>query len=111
MAKFDFSVRPSADLFLYQSAMSDINWTVKSRESGGQSKKSRGFVGLVCPASTIVKVSPTTLTIKEPEKLVVKLHKSDIAKFGSQFERQTPLKVYVDRQGLTNWRRNNSKAT
>ena len=51
------------------------------------------------PGSHILKVSPTTSTIKEPGKPVVTVRNSDIAKFGTQLERQTPLKAYADRRG------------
>ena len=44
-------------------------------------------------------MSPTTSTIKEPGKPVVTVCNSDIAKFGTQLEKQTPLKAYADRRG------------
>ena len=47
----------------------------------------------------ILKVSPTTSTIKEPGKPVVTVRNSDIAKFVTQLERQTPLKAYANRRG------------
>ena len=47
----------------------------------------------------MLKVSPTTSTIKEPGKQIVTVRNSDIAKFGAAQEWQTPLKVYADRRG------------
>ena len=59
----------------------------------------KGLYEVLAPGSHILKVSPTTSTIKEPGKQVVTVRNSDIAKFGTQLERQTPLKVYADRRG------------
>ena len=56
-----------------------------------------GLYEVLAPGSHILKVSPTTSTIKEPGKPVVMVRNSDIAKFGTQLERQSPLKAYVDR--------------
>ena len=65
-----------------------------------RSKKNlEGLYEVLAPGSQILKVSPTTSTIKEPGKQVVTVRNSDIAKFGTELERQTPLKVYVDRRG------------
>ena len=58
-----------------------------------------GLYEVLAPGSHILKVSPTTSTIKEPGKSVVTVRNSDIAKFGTQLERQTPLKAYADRRG------------
>ena len=58
-----------------------------------------GLYEVLAPGSHILKVSPTTSTIKEPGKLVVTVRNSDIAKFGTQLEQQTPLKAYADRRG------------
>ena len=54
---------------------------------------------MLAPGSNILKVVPTTSTIKEPGKPAVTVRKSDIAKLGTLQERQTPLKVYADRRG------------
>ena len=54
---------------------------------------------VLAPGSNILKVSPTTSTIKEPGKAVVTVRNSDIAKFGTVQERHTPLKVYAVRRG------------
>ena len=54
---------------------------------------------VLAPGSTILKVSPTTSTIKESGKPTVTVRNSDIAKFGTTQEIQTPLKVYADRRG------------
>ena len=58
-----------------------------------------GLYEVLAPGSHILEVSPTTSTIKEPGKPVVTVRNSDIAKFGTQLERQTPLKAYADRRG------------
>ena len=44
---------------------------------------------VLAPSSHILKVSPTTSTIKEPGKPVVTVRNSDIAEFRTQLERQT----------------------
>ena len=65
-----------------------------------RSKKNlEGLYEVLVPGSHILKVSPTTSTIKVPGKQVVTVRNSDIAKFGTQLEMQTPLKVYADRGG------------
>ena len=65
-----------------------------------RSKKNlEGLYEVLAPGSHILKVSPTTSTIKEPGKQEVTVRNSVIAKFGTQLERQTPLKVYADRRG------------
>ena len=58
---------------------------------------------VLAPGSHILKVSPTS-TIKEPGKPMVTVRNSDIAKLGTQLERQTPLKAYADRRGEKWWR-------
>ena len=62
-------------------------------------KNLEGMYEVLAPGSHILKVSPTTSTIKEPGKPIVTVRNSDIAKFGTQLERQTPLKAYADRRG------------
>ena len=65
-----------------------------------RSKKNlEGLYEVLAPGSHILKVSPTTSSIKEPGKPIVTVRNSDIAKFGTQLERQTPLKAYADRRG------------
>ena len=59
----------------------------------------RGIYEVLAPGSDTNKVSPTTSTILEPGKTIVTLKKSDIAKFGTLQEKQTPVRVYADRQG------------
>ena len=61
-------------------------------------KNLEGLYEVLATESHILKVSPTTSTIKEPGKPVVTVRISDIAKFGTQRERQTPLKAYADRR-------------
>ena len=55
-----------------------------------------GRYEVIAPGSSILKVSPSTSTIKEPGKAIMTVSKSDFAKFDAQQERQTPLKVYAD---------------
>ena len=62
-------------------------------------KKLEGLYEVLAPGSHILKVSPTTSTIKEPGKQIVTVRNSDIAKFGTHQERQSPLRVYADRRG------------
>ena len=57
-----------------------------------------GLYEVFLPGSHILKVNPTTSTIKEPEKPVVTVRNSEIAMFGTQLERQTPLKAYAGRK-------------
>ena len=65
-----------------------------------RSKKNlEGLYEVLAPGSHILKVSPTTFTIKEPGKPIVTVRNSDIAKFDTQLARQTPLKAYEDRRG------------
>ena len=63
-------------------------------------KNLEGLYEVLVPGSNILKVSPTTSTIKEPGKPTVTVRNSDFAKFGMTQEIQTPLKVYSDRRGL-----------
>ena len=64
-----------------------------------QRKNLEGLYEVLAPGLRILKVSPTTSTIKEPGKPVVTIRNSDKAKLGRQLERQTPLKAYADRRG------------
>ena len=65
-----------------------------------RSKKNlEGLYEVLAPSSNILKVSPTTSTIKEPGKAIVTVRNSDITHFGTVQERQTLLKVYADRWG------------
>ena len=64
-----------------------------------RSKKNlEGLYEVLAPGSHILKVSPKSSTIKEPGKPIVTVPNSDIAKFGTQLERQTPLKWYANRR-------------
>ena len=66
----------------------------------GRSKKNlEGLYVVLAPGSHISKVSRTTSTIKEDGKPIVTERNSNIAKFGTLQERQTPLKVHADRRG------------
>ena len=65
-----------------------------------RSKKNlEGLYEVLAPGLHILKVSPTTSTFKAPGKPVVTVRNSKIAKFGTQLERQTPLKACTDRRG------------
>ena len=59
-----------------------------------RSKKNlEGLYEVLAPGSHILKVSPITSTIKEPGKPVFTVRNSALAKFGTQLEQQTALKV------------------
>ena len=62
-------------------------------------EKLEGIYEVLAPGSNILKVNPTTSTIKEPGKPIVTVRNSDVAKFGTLQERQTPLIVYAERRG------------
>ena len=62
-------------------------------------KKNReGLYAVLATGSNIIKVSPTTSTIKESVKAIVSPQNA-IAKFGTQQERKTPLRAYADHRG------------
>ena len=74
----------------------------QARKVRGKRKPKKNLEGLyeiLAPGSNIPKVSPTTSTIKEPGKPTVTVRYSDIAKYGTTQESQTPLNVYADRRG------------
>ena len=77
----------------------ELNLARKIHGKRRSKKNLEGLYEVLAPGSHILKVSPTTSTIKEPGKPVVAVRNSDIAKFGRQLERQTPLKAYADRRG------------
>ena len=77
----------------------ELNLARKIHGKRRSKKKLEGLYEVLAPGSHILKVSPTTSTIKEPGKQIVTARNSDIAKFGTQQERQTPLKVYAVRRG------------
>ena len=53
----------------------------------------------LAPGSNIIKVSPTTSSIKKLKKSIFTVRNCAIAKFGTQHERKMPLKVYADLRG------------
>ena len=59
----------------------------------------QGLYEVLAPGSNILKIIPTTSTVKESGKPTATVRNSDIAKFGTTQERQTPLKVYADKRG------------
>ena len=77
----------------------ELNLARKIHGKRRSKKNLEGLYEVLALGSQILKVSPTTSTIKEPGKQVVTVRNSDIAKFGTKLERQTPLKVYADRRG------------
>ena len=77
----------------------ELNLARKVHGKRRSKKNLEGLYEVLAPGSHILKVSPTTSTIKEPGKPVVTVRNSDIAKFGTQLERQTPLKAYADCRG------------
>ena len=76
----------------------ELNLARKIHGKRRYKKNLEGLYELLAPGSHILKVSPTTSTIKEPDKPVVTVRNSDIAKFGTQLGRQTPLKAYAERR-------------
>ena len=77
----------------------ELNLTRKIHGKRRSKKNLEGLYEVLAPGSYIFKVSPTTSTIKGPGKPIVAVRNSDIAKFGIQLERQTPLKAYADSRG------------
>ena len=77
----------------------ELNLARKVHGKRRSKKNLEGLYEVLAPGSHILKVSPTTSTIKEPGKPIVTVRNSDIAKFGTQLEHQTPLKAYADRRG------------
>ena len=77
----------------------ELNLARKVHGKRRSKKNLEGLYEVLAPGWQILKVSPTTSTIKEPGKQVVTVRNINIAKFGTQLERQTPLKVYADRRG------------
>ena len=75
------------------------NWLGRHTARDAPKKNFERLYQVLAPGPTIIKLSPTTSTIKEPGKSIVTVNNSDIAKFGTLQERQTPLKVYADRRG------------
>ena len=64
------------------------------------SKKNReGLYEVMAPGFNIIKVSPHNSTIKELGKTIITVRNSDIAKTGTQQERQTPLKAFAEHRG------------
>ena len=64
------------------------------------SKKNRECLyEVMAPGFNIVKVCPHTWTIKELGRTIITVRNSDIAKTGTQQERQTPLKAYAGHRG------------
>ena len=55
----------------------------------------RGLWDTLAPGSTVVRTSPTTSVIKEPDVREVKVRNSDIAKIGTKTERNTDLGQYA----------------
>ena len=77
----------------------ELNLARKFHGKRRSRKNLEGFYEVLAPGSLILKVSPTTSMIKDPGKPMVTVRNSEIAKFGTQLERQTPLKAYADRKG------------
>ena len=60
----------------------------------------RGLWDTLVPGSTVVRISPTTTVIRETDVPEVKVRHSDIAKFGTEIERNTDLWQYAQRRPL-----------
>ena len=70
-----------------------------ARKVHGKRRSKNNFEGLyevLAPGSHILKVSPTTSTIKELGKAIVTVRNFDNAKFRTQQEHQASLNVYID---------------
>ena len=59
-----------------------------------------GLWEILAPGSTVIRTSPTTTAIKEPDVPEVNVRNSDIAKFGTSAERETLLWQYAQRRPL-----------
>ena len=77
----------------------ELNLARKIQGKRRSKKNLEGFYEVLVPGSHNLKFSPTTSTLKEPGKPVVTVRNRDISKFGTQLERQIPLKAYADRRG------------
>ena len=77
----------------------EMNLARKMHGKRRSKKNLEGLYEVLAPGSHIFKISPASSTIKEPGKPVVTVRNSDIAKFSTHLERQTPLKAYADRRG------------
>ena len=77
----------------------ELNLARKIHGKRRSKKNLEGLYEVLAPGSHILNVSPTTSTIKEPRKTIVTVRNSDVAKFGTQLERQKPLKAHADRRG------------
>ena len=77
----------------------ELNLARKVHGKRRSKKNLEGLYEVLVPGSHILKVSPTTSTIKEPGKPIMTVRNSDIAKLGTQMDRQAPLKAYADRRG------------
>ena len=73
-----------------------------ARKVSKRSKRDlRGLWETLAPGSTVVRTSTTTTAIKEPGVREVKVHNSDIARFGTQAERNTELWQCAKRRPLS----------
>ena len=76
-----------------------LKLTRKVHGNRGSKKNLEGLYEVLPTRYNILKVNPTTSTIKELGEPMVTVRKNDIAKFGTAQEKQSPLKVYADRRG------------
>ena len=65
-------------------------------------KDLEGLNKVLAPGPNILKVRPSTSSIRELGKATVTFRNSDVAEFGTQQERQTTLWVYANLPGLRN---------
>ena len=70
----------------------------KIHDSRRQKKSLDRLYEVLAPGSTVCKVSPTTSVIKEPNREEVRVRNSDIAKFGTNTERDSNLGQYIERR-------------
>ena len=70
----------------------------KIHENQRQEKNLDGLFEFLAPGSTVCKLSPTKIVIKEPNRPEVRVQNSDIAKFATKAERDTDLGQYIERR-------------
>ena len=87
---------------LYRNAPSTSNWPRNSIAKKRSKGKLKGLYEVLATSSNIVTASTSTSKFKEPGKKIVRVRNSDISKFDSQIERQSPFKIYADKCGSRN---------
>ena len=71
----------------------------KKKPKSKRSKKSLdGLYEVLAPGSSVIKSNEHNSIIKEPRRREVTIRSSDLAKFGTETERQTDLRCYAERR-------------